>query len=303
MNAQQVAATARVATVIGKEDRRDKFVGYVFLGFLLLSLGVGFLTLGALLFDVFRDGIPYFGEQVLTNTPSADPAKAGARPAILASLYLGLLIILFSVPLGVGTAVYLEEYAHKERWYNKLLELNIQNLAGVPSIVYGILGLAFIVRGLDLGRVLLAGALILTLLVLPTVIVASREAIRAVPGFDPSGRLCARRNEMAGRSEAGAAGRDPRNRDRLDPLGVARHRRDSAVAPRGGTRHSSPSTRSLTGPYTALPIQIFQWIGRPQEEFKFLAAAAIIVLLIMLLMLNADGDLPAKPLPAEVVTQ
>lgn len=143
--------------MIGEGNRRDRIVGRVFLVFLLFSLAVGFVTLGALLFDVFRDGIPYFGEQVLTNSPSASPEKAGARPAILASLYLGLLIIAFSVPLGVGTAVYLEEYARKDRWYNRLLELNIQNLAGVPSIVYGILGLAFIVRGIDLGRVLLAG--------------------------------------------------------------------------------------------------------------------------------------------------
>ena len=113
--------------------------------------------------------------------PSADPQKAGAGPAILATLYLGILLLVFTVPLGVGTAIYLEEYADKNRWYNRLLEVNIQNLAAVPSIVYGILGLAFLVRGIGLGRVLLAGGMILTLLVLPTVIIAAREAIRAVP--------------------------------------------------------------------------------------------------------------------------
>ena len=182
MTAQQVAVSARTATVIGEGDATGQLVGRVFLVFLLFSLVVGFVMLGALLVDVSRRRNPVASAgQLLPRAPRSIPEKAGARPAILASLYLGRLLIAFSVPLGVGTAVYLEEYARKDRWYNRLLELNIQNLAGVPSIVYGILGLAFLVRGIDLGRVLLAGALILTLLVLPTVIVASREAIRAVP--------------------------------------------------------------------------------------------------------------------------
>jgi phosphate transport system permease protein len=286
MTSQQVAVTARMATVIGEGDRRDKIVGRIFLVFLLFSLGVGFVTLGALLFDVFRDGIPYFGEQVLTNSPSASPEKAGARPAILASLYLGLLIIAFSVPLGVGTAVYLEEYARQDRWYNRLLELNIQNLAGVPSIVYGILGLAFIVRGIDLGRVLLAGALILTLLVLPTVIVASREAIRAVPDSIRQGAFAlgatkwqvVRRQVLPAAIPGIATG---------SILSVSRGIGETAPLLLVGALTFVSINPSLMGPYTALPIQIFQWIGRPQEEFKFLAAAAIIVLLLMLLSLNA----------------
>jgi phosphate transport system permease protein len=286
MTAQQVAVSARIATTLGERDRRDKIVGRVFLGFLLFSLAVGFVTLGALLYDVFRDGIPYFGEQVLTNAPSASPEKAGARPAILASLYLGLLIIAFSVPLGVGTAVYLEEYARKDRWYNRMLELNIQNLAGVPSIVYGILGLAFIVRGIDLGRVLLAGALILTLLVLPTVIVASREAIRAVPDSIRQGAYAlgatkwqvVRRQVLPAAIPGIATG---------SILSVSRGIGETAPLLLVGALTFVSINPSLMGPYTALPIQIFQWIGRPQEEFKFLAAAAIIVLLLMLLSLNA----------------
>ncbi|MBI4172064.1 MAG: ABC transporter permease subunit, partial [Actinobacteria bacterium] len=156
--------------------------GGLFQAALLFSLAVGFVTLGALLVDVFRRGVQWTDRVLITNPPSIDPQIAGARPAILATLYLGGLLLLFTVPIGVGTAIYLEEYAARDRWYNRLLELNIQNLAAVPSIVYGILGLAFLVRGLGLGRVLLAGAMILTLLVQPTVIIASREAIRAVPG-------------------------------------------------------------------------------------------------------------------------
>ena len=130
--------------------------GGIFKALLLFSLFVGFLMLAVLLVDVFNDGLPYLDTALLTNPPSSDPEIAGARPAILATLYIGALLLLFVVPIGVLTAVYLEEYADKTRWYNKLLEINIQNLAAVPSIVYGILGLAFIVRGIGLGQVLLA---------------------------------------------------------------------------------------------------------------------------------------------------
>ena len=155
--------------------------GAIFKGALLFSLAVGFIVLGTLLFAVIRDGLPHLGKTLLTQPPSSDPEIAGARPAILATLYIGVLLLLFVVPIGVGTAVYLEEYADRTKWYNRVLEINIQNLAAVPSIVYGILGLAFLVRGIGIGRVLLAGAMILTLLVLPTVIIAAREAIRSVP--------------------------------------------------------------------------------------------------------------------------
>jgi phosphate transport system permease protein len=201
-------------------------------------------------------------------------------------LYLGLLIIAFSVPLGVGTAVYLEEYARKDRWYNRALEVNIQNLAAVPSIVYGILGLAFIVRGIDLGRVLLAGAIILTLLVLPTVIVASREAIRAVPDSIRHGAyaLGATKWQVVWRQVLPAAIPGIATGSILS---VSRGIGETAPLLLVGALTFVSVNPSLMGPYSALPIQIFQWIGRPQEEFKFLAAAAIIVLLIMLLALNA----------------
>jgi phosphate transport system permease protein len=277
---------ARAATVLGPGNRRDRVTGYVFLGFLFLSLLVGFVTLGALIVDVLIDGAGSVDKQLLLNSPSVDPEKAGARPAILASLYLGVLLIVFTVPIGVGTAIYLEEYARKERWYNRLLELNIQNLAAVPSIVYGILGLAFIVRGIDLGRVLLAGAVILTLLVLPTVIVASREAIRAVPDSIRQGAYAVgatkwqvvRRQVLPAAIPGIATG---------SILAVSRGIGETAPLLLVGALTFVSINPSLMGPYTALPIQIFQWIGRPQDEFKALAAGAIIVLLLMLLTLNA----------------
>ena len=148
---------------------------------MLCCMFVAFGTLAVLLADTFITGWPAVSQQLLTGLPSTLPEEAGARPAILATLYLGAVVLLFSVPIGVLTAIYLEEYANRERWWNRAIEVNIQNLAAVPAIVYGILGLAFIVHGLGLGRVVLAGGLILTLVVLPTVVVASREAIRAVP--------------------------------------------------------------------------------------------------------------------------
>ncbi len=156
---------------------------------MIASLAVAFGMLGWLLITTLIDGLPAFNSKLFTNSPSSVPEEAGARPAILATLYIAVMLLIFTVPIGVGTAIYLEEYANKERWYNRLIEVNIQNLAAVPAIVYGILGLAFIVRGIGVGRVLLAGALILTLVVLPTVIIASREAIRAVPDTIRQGGL------------------------------------------------------------------------------------------------------------------
>ena len=161
---------------------RGLWKGRVFKAYLYFSLFIGFVTLGALLLKVLIEGWSWVDPVLFFEPPSSDPQIAGAEPAILATIFLGILLLLFTVPLGVGTAIYLEEYANRDRWYNRLLEVNIQNLAAVPSIVYGILGLAFLVRGpLSLGPVVLAGGLTLGLLVLPVVIIAGREAIRAVP--------------------------------------------------------------------------------------------------------------------------
>jgi len=155
----------------------------IFQALMIFSLAVSMGVLIWLLISTFIDGIPALDLKLFTNPPSSIPEEAGARPAILATLYIAVLVLLFSVPVGVGTAIYMEEYAHKERWYNRFLEVNIQNLAAVPAIVYGILGLAFIVRGIGVGRVLLAGALILTLVVLPTVIIASLFGFAEKPYF------------------------------------------------------------------------------------------------------------------------
>jgi phosphate transport system permease protein len=274
------------AAALSAGRRHGVWRGRIFVALLLLSMAVGLLALGTLCVDVLQRGLAYFDSVLLTNGPSSDPDIAGARPAILATLYLGVLLILFTVPIGVGTAIYLEEYADRHRWYNRLLELNIQNLAAVPSIVYGILGLAFLVRGLGLGRVLLAGALILTLLVLPTVIIAAREAIRAVPSSIREGAYA-----------LGATQWQVVSRQVL-PAAIPGIATGSILALSRGIGETAPLILigavtyisfdpTILGPFTALPIQIYSFLRLPQAEFKLLAAASIIVLLAILLTLNA----------------
>ena len=270
----------------GAARRRGYLSGLVFHGFLLFSLAIGIVTLGALLVQVFLEGWQYVDAVLLFEPPSADPAIAGAEPAILATIFLGVLLIMLTVPIGVGTAVYLEEYADRERWYNRWLEINIQNLAAVPSIVYGILGLAFLVRGLGLGRVLLAGAFILTLLVLPTVIIAAREAIRAVPGSIREGAYALGatkwqvvwRQVLPGAAPGIATG---------SILALSRALGETAPLLLVGALTYVSFNPTLLGDFTALPVQIFQYIARPQEEFRGVAAGAIIVLLVILLTLNS----------------
>ena len=272
---------------IGRRPRGDKIRGTAFYVLLLVSVSVGFILLGTLIVDVIQKGIGYLDPILFTepNDPT-NPQEAGARPAILGTIYLMVLLLVFVVPLGVGTAVYLEEYADRERWYNRLLELNIQNLAAVPSIVYGILGLAFLVRGLVLGRVLLAGALILTLLVLPTVIVASREAIRSVPDSIRQGAfaLGATQWQVVSRQVLPAAIPGIATGS---ILALARAIGETAPLLLVGALTYVTANPSLLGSFTALPVQIYQWIARPQEEFRLLAAAGIIVLLAILLTMNA----------------
>ena len=272
--------------MIAGAKRRGRASSFAFRSFLLLSLIVALTTLAVLVGQVLVDSQGFLDTTLLTSPPSALPEIAGARPAILASLYLGALVFLFSVPIGVATAVYLEEYAAKDRWYNRLLELNIQNLAGVPSIVYGILGLAFLVRGLGLGRTLLAGSLILTLLVLPTVIIASREALRSVPSSirDGAYALGATPWQVTWRQVLPAAIPGIATGS---ILGVSRAIGETAPLLLIGAVTYVSFDPTILGPFTALPIQIYQWVRLPQAEFRELAAAAIIVLLVLLLTLNA----------------
>jgi phosphate transport system permease protein len=272
--------------MIAGAKRRGRASSFAFRSFLLLSLIVALTTLAVLVGQVLVDSQGFLDTTLLTSPPSRLPEIAGARPAILASLYLGALVFLFSVPIGVATAVYLEEYAANDRWYNRLLELNIQNLAGVPSIVYGILGLAFLVRGLGLGRTLLAGSLILTLLVLPTVIIASREALRSVPSSirDGAYALGATPWQVTWRQVLPAAIPGIATGSILS---LSRAIGETAPLLLVGALVYVRYDPSLTSGFTALPVQIYNWVKLPQQDFQYLAAAGIVVLLAMLLTLNS----------------
>jgi len=273
---------------IGRLPRADRVRGTLFRLVLLLSLGVGLLTLVTLLVDVFVEGSSRLNGDLLSNFPSGNPDLAGAQSAIWGTVWVVGLTALFCIPTGVGAAIYLEEYADKTRWWNRMIELNIQNLAAVPSIVYGILGLAFLVRGFaDFGQVVLAGSLTLTLLVLPVVIISAREAIRAVPDSIRQGALALgatkwqmiRGQVLPGAIPGMATG---------SILALSRAIGEAApLLLLGGLTFITFNPDGPMSAFTVLPIQIFNWISRPQDEFRVLAAAAIMVLLVILLTMNA----------------
>jgi phosphate transport system permease protein len=258
---------------------------------LLCCLGAAVSLLGVLLYDVAADGIGKLNIDFLTSFTSTNARQAGVQAALTGTLWLMGVCALFIVPVGVATAVYLEEYADNTRWWNRLIEVNVQNLAAVPSIVYGILGLAFLVRGpLSLGNVVLAGGLTLGLLVLPVVIIAAREAIRAVPPSIREGSLAlgATQWQTIWRQVLPAA---------IPGIAtgviLALSRAIGETAPLivvGAATFIAFNPTGLDSQFTALPIQIFDWISRPSNDinnYKPLAAGGILVLMILLLSMNA----------------
>ncbi len=264
---------------------RSKRNEYCFFALSLLVISFALLVLAALVIDICIDGAPQLSYSFLTSFPSRFPDRAGIYSALAGSLGLMALVLAFSLPLGVGAALYLEEYAKKNR-LTMLIELNIANLAGVPSIIYGILGLEVFVRIAGFGRSLLAGGLTLSLLVLPIVIISSREALRQIPNSIREGALAlgATKWQMV--------------RMQVLPLAMpgimtgcilAFSRAVGETAPLitlGALTYVAFLPDSLLSPFTALPIQAFNWISRPQEAFHANAAAAIIVLLVILLFMN-----------------
>jgi phosphate transport system permease protein len=283
-------ARGTVAQVLRNQPRRDVNRNIAFAGLLLAAVLLALIGLAALLIQALAKGSSALSLDTLTNPPSTlDPASAGFRPAIIGSLELIAGVILLVVPIGVGAAVYLEEYADKTRWWNRAIETNIQNLAAVPSIIYGILGLGFIVRGPgDLGFILAAGAITLALLVLPIVIIASREAIRAIPDSIRDGSLAlgATRWQTVSRQILPAA--IPGIATGVI-LAVSRALGEAAPLLLVGATvfvTFDPTPFSADG-YSAMPVQIFQYAKRPQEEFQAVAAAGIVVMLAVLLVVNS----------------
>jgi phosphate transport system permease protein len=273
---------------VGRQPTGEVIRGRIFWALLLFAVAIALTGLALLVIDAIADGSERFNLDLFTKKGSGLPANAGFQNAILGTLYVIGGVILFTVPIGVGAAIYLEEYANNERWWNRLVEVNIQNLAAVPSIVYGILGLAFIVRGpLDLGPVILAASLTLTLLVLPTVIIAAREAIRAVPPSIREGSLALGatkwetvRMQVLPASIPGV----------VTGVILAISRAIGETAPLLLVGAATFVTFNPQGPldqYTVLPVQIFNYFTRAQDEYLALAAAGILVMLIVLLSMNA----------------
>lgn len=269
-----------------KRRRIDLALKLLFLA--CTSLGV--LVLIVLLADILSDGVKNLRPELFNNYPSRRASIAGMKSAIVGTLYILVIMAPVSFVFGVGAAIYLEEYAKKNK-FTRFIQLNISTLAGVPSIVYGILGLTLFVRLLSLERSLIAGALTMTLLVLPIIIVASQEAIKAVPRArrDASFALGANKWQTVSRAVMPSALPGV-----LTGVILAMSRAIGETAPIvmiGAVTYIAFLPNSLMSSFTVMPIQIFSWISRPQVEFHDLAAAGIIVLLVMLLLMNFSAIL------------
>jgi len=268
-----------------KSNRRT-ITGSLFLGLFTISVGLGLIVLVVLLADISFDGGPWLSFHLLTDYPSRFPERAGMRTAILGSLWIGGLTAAICFPLGVATAIYLQEYAPKNR-VTSFINLNIFNLAGVPSIVYGLLGLGLFVQFLALGRSILAGALTMALLVLPMVIVASREALAAVPEDHRFGAYALGASQWQVVRKTVLPSSLP---GILTGTVLAMSRAIGEAAPilaMSGLLFIAYDPSSPLDSFTVMPIQIFNWVSRPQADFASLAAAGIIVLIVILLALNA----------------
>lgn len=265
---------------------RRRLAGTVFYAACVGAIALTLLALLLLLLDVLSRGLGHLDPDFLSGVPSRRPERAGIMPAILGSLYLGLIVAVVTFPIGVAAGIFLEEYT-KDSFLNRLLRTNISNLAGVPSIIYGIFGLALFVRALNLGETLLAGALTLSLLILPVVIIATMEALRAVPASqrEAAHALGATRWQAIKGAVLPAAAPGI-----LTGIVLSMARAIGETAPLiliGAVTFVTYAPNPVEGGYTVLPIQIFQWASRPQAEFQEIAASAILVLLALMFALNA----------------
>lgn len=252
---------------------------------LLLTL-LALASLLTLLYDIVRDGAPRLSWQFLTSLPSRRAGEAGIYTALVGSIYIIGLTAALAIPFGIAAALYLEEYGGRGR-LSRVIEINIANLAGVPSIIYGLLGLGLFVRTFGMGRSLLAGACTLAVLVLPVVILATREAVRAVPSTIREGSyaLGATKWQTIWHQVLPAAFPGV-----LTGVILALSRAIGETAPLitiGALTYIPFVPDSIWSQFTVLPIQVFNWISRPQAAFAENAAAGIIVLLVLLLAMNA----------------
>lgn len=277
---------SQFAENVSQRRRTGLFFGVLFFLATVFSL----IVLVVLLVDVVISGLPWLSADFLTNYPSRFPQRAGIKSAIVGSLYVIGLTGLISVPIGVASALYLEEYAPRH-WFFSMVQINIANLAGVPSVLYGILGLAVFVRFMALERSVLAGALTMGLLILPVIIISTQEALRAVPeGLRESAyALGATRWQVIWSHLLPTAAPGI-----LTGVILSLSRAMGETAPLimiGALTFVAFLPSSIFDQFTVLPIQIFNWTSRPQPAFQDLAAAAIVVLMVILLLMNLSAIL------------
>jgi phosphate transport system permease protein len=265
---------------------RRKIKGYMLFAACLVATLLSIAGLVILLLDAFTDGLPWLDLQFINSLPSYRPEKAGIKAALIGSVWIIGLTALFSFPIGVAAAIYLEEYAPRS-WFTSFINVNIANLAGVPSIVYGLLGIGLFVYFLALGRSILAGALTMSLLILPIIIVASREAIRSVPRAYREGAYALGATKWQVTKEIVLPSAFP---GILTGTILALSRAIGEAAPMIAVAALAYINFIPTSPFdsfTVVPIQIYNWVSNPIHEFQNLAAAGIIVLLAVLLTMNS----------------
>lgn len=273
-------------TIFRRRKELRKALGSTVYVVFLAAVLVSVLGLVVLLVDIITGGLPWLSPGLILNYPSRHPEQAGLWPALIGTLWLMGLTAAFSVPVGVGAAVYLEEYAPKNR-LTALIEINISNLAGVPSVVYGLLGAALFVQWLALDRSVLAGALTMSLLILPIVILASRESIRAVPRTYREAAFALGATDWQVVKGVVLPAALP---GILTGVILGMSRAIGEAAPMlviSGLLFVTFIPTSPMDKFTVLPLQIFNWVSRPQEDFQGLAAAGIVLLLVVLLSMNA----------------
>ncbi len=266
---------------IQRRKRSNRIMHILF----LFSTMIGIVTLGILLVQIIAKGSGWISLDFFTHFSSRFPEKSGIKAAFFGTLWLMLITAPLTFIIGVSTAIYLEEYA-KNTWLSRFIQTNISNLAGVPSVVYGLLGLTIFVRLFDLGRSLISGALTMTLLVLPVIIVAARESLKAVPNHQRNASLALGANPWQTILRVVLPSAMP---GILTGSILSLSRAIGETAPLivvGAASYIAFVPNSLFSDFTAMPIQIYSWAGRPEESFGQLAAAGIIVLLIMLLGMN-----------------
>ena len=267
---------------LNRRHRKARF----FARFCEMVTWLGNILLLVLLYQIFSDGLKWLDVDFLSSFPSRFPERAGILSALAGTLWLISLVAIISIPIGVATAIFIEEFGGKGKLV-QFIDINISNLAGVPSIVYGIIGLTIFVRGLALERSLIAGALTMSLLILPVIIIASKEAIRTVPVSIRHAAIALGATQWQTVWSHVLPASFP---GILTGVILALSRAIGETAPLimiGALTYVAFVPEGPMDSFTALPIQIFNWVSRPQQEFHELAAAAIIVLLVVLLAMNS----------------